>query len=289
MSAQIEPGDEIVVTDVDHESNIGCWRRLAEARGAIVREWKVDADTLTLRLEDLRAPAQRRYQPRLLHASVEPRRQRARRRRHHAPGARARRARLRRRRGLRAASADRRARLGRRLLRVQRLQDLRPAPGVPVRQARAARGPERHQPLLHRGRALQAAARARALRMVHALSAVVDYLESLDFAAVAAHERALAARLLEFLDGKKNVRVLGERTASATRLPTISFTVDGAGAAEIVRAVDAAAHRHQARRLLRAPPRRSPRPRPARRRRARVDGALQQPRRNGSAVRRARG
>src|SRR3954470_11674239 len=51
MSAQLDPGDEIVVTDVDHESNIGCWRRLAEARGAIVREWKVDADTLTLRLE----------------------------------------------------------------------------------------------------------------------------------------------------------------------------------------------------------------------------------------------
>ena len=97
--------------------------------------------------------------------------------------------------------------------------------------------------------------------LVHALSAVVDYLESLDFAAVAAHERALTARLLEFLDGKKNVRVLGERTASATRVPTISFTVDGTASPEIVRADRRRAHRHQARRLPLAPPRRPPRPR----------------------------
>src|SRR5690349_10880202 len=33
MAPQIGPGDELVVTDVDHESNIGCWRRLAAARG----------------------------------------------------------------------------------------------------------------------------------------------------------------------------------------------------------------------------------------------------------------
>jgi cysteine desulfurase family protein (TIGR01976 family) len=35
-------GDEIVVTDQDHEANSGVWRRQAEARGAVVREWPVD-------------------------------------------------------------------------------------------------------------------------------------------------------------------------------------------------------------------------------------------------------
>ena len=74
--------------------------------------------------------------------------------------------------------------------------------------------------------------------LVAALPAVVEYLESLDFDAVAAHERGLAARLLELLAGVRGVRVLGERAASATRVPTISFTVDGANAADIVRAVD---------------------------------------------------
>lgn len=41
---QLKPGDEIVVTNQDHEGNSGVWRRLA-ADGVIVREWRVDADT----------------------------------------------------------------------------------------------------------------------------------------------------------------------------------------------------------------------------------------------------
>lgn len=36
-------GDEIVVTNQDHEANIGAWRRLAD-EGIVVREWQVDAD-----------------------------------------------------------------------------------------------------------------------------------------------------------------------------------------------------------------------------------------------------
>ena len=39
-----EPGDEIVVTDQDHEANSGYWRRLA-ADGFVIREWKVDPET----------------------------------------------------------------------------------------------------------------------------------------------------------------------------------------------------------------------------------------------------
>jgi selenocysteine lyase/cysteine desulfurase len=37
----LRPGDEIVVTNQDHEANSGCWRRLAAA-GIVVREWRVD-------------------------------------------------------------------------------------------------------------------------------------------------------------------------------------------------------------------------------------------------------
>ena len=37
----LRPGDEIVVTNQDHEANSGCWRRLAAA-GIVVREWRVE-------------------------------------------------------------------------------------------------------------------------------------------------------------------------------------------------------------------------------------------------------
>ncbi|MEO0623068.1 MAG: aminotransferase class V-fold PLP-dependent enzyme [Pseudomonadota bacterium] len=44
MRRSLRPGDEIVVTDQDHEANTGAWRRLEEA-GAIIRVWQVDPDT----------------------------------------------------------------------------------------------------------------------------------------------------------------------------------------------------------------------------------------------------
>lgn len=40
----LKEGDAIVVTDQDHEANIGVWRKLAQ-RGIVVREWKVDPAT----------------------------------------------------------------------------------------------------------------------------------------------------------------------------------------------------------------------------------------------------
>jgi selenocysteine lyase/cysteine desulfurase len=38
------PGDEIVVTNQDHEANSGVWRRLAES-GVTVREWQIDPES----------------------------------------------------------------------------------------------------------------------------------------------------------------------------------------------------------------------------------------------------
>ena len=46
------PGDEIIVTDVDHEANIGPWLRL-QAHGVHIRWWRVRPDSMRLELEDL--------------------------------------------------------------------------------------------------------------------------------------------------------------------------------------------------------------------------------------------
>jgi cysteine desulfurase family protein (TIGR01976 family) len=55
FAANVAPGDEVVVSEIDHESNRGAWTRLAEARGATVREWTIDRESHELTLEGLRA------------------------------------------------------------------------------------------------------------------------------------------------------------------------------------------------------------------------------------------
>jgi cysteine desulfurase family protein (TIGR01976 family) len=50
--AVLKPGDEIIVTNQDHEANSGCWRRLA-ALGLVVREWQVDPGNGALDLAQL--------------------------------------------------------------------------------------------------------------------------------------------------------------------------------------------------------------------------------------------
>lgn len=52
LRAGIQPGDEIIVTDTDHEANIGGWSRLQQA-GAVLKIWHIDRDSLTLELSDL--------------------------------------------------------------------------------------------------------------------------------------------------------------------------------------------------------------------------------------------
>ncbi|HEU0224732.1 MAG TPA: aminotransferase class V-fold PLP-dependent enzyme [Steroidobacteraceae bacterium] len=54
LRRQLRPGDEIVVTNQDHEANVGAWDRL-RADGAVVREWRVDTDTAELELAGLEA------------------------------------------------------------------------------------------------------------------------------------------------------------------------------------------------------------------------------------------
>jgi selenocysteine lyase/cysteine desulfurase len=86
---------------------------------------------------------------------------------------------------------------------------------------------------------------------------IVDYLEELGersgapedassrarietaFAAVAEHEQTLADRLLRYLATKPRVRVIGASTAGRmVRVPTISFVVNGVDSQTIVRHID---------------------------------------------------
>ncbi len=46
----LKPGDEIIVTNQDHEANISPWRRLEES-GAVIREWKINSNTAELEIE----------------------------------------------------------------------------------------------------------------------------------------------------------------------------------------------------------------------------------------------
>ena len=52
LKYSLQPGDEIIVTNQDHEANISPWRRLSEV-GAVIKEWKINPKTAELELEQL--------------------------------------------------------------------------------------------------------------------------------------------------------------------------------------------------------------------------------------------
>lgn len=54
LGQTLQPGDEIIVTNSDHEANITPWMEL-QRQGIIVKIWPVDAASLELRLADLTA------------------------------------------------------------------------------------------------------------------------------------------------------------------------------------------------------------------------------------------
>lgn len=53
LGARLGPGDEVIVTNQDHEANTGATRRMAEASGATLREWQVDAASGLLSIASL--------------------------------------------------------------------------------------------------------------------------------------------------------------------------------------------------------------------------------------------
>lgn len=55
LESRIRPGDEIIVTELDHETNVAPWERLAARTGAVLRVWKLRPETMSLAIEDLEA------------------------------------------------------------------------------------------------------------------------------------------------------------------------------------------------------------------------------------------
>jgi cysteine desulfurase family protein (TIGR01976 family) len=53
IGATLSPGDEIVVTTLDHEANVSTWEAMAADRGLTVRKVDIRLDDVTLDLEDL--------------------------------------------------------------------------------------------------------------------------------------------------------------------------------------------------------------------------------------------
>lgn len=48
----MSPGDEVIVTNQDHEANTGVWRRLSD-RGIVVKEWSINPETGMLDIDEL--------------------------------------------------------------------------------------------------------------------------------------------------------------------------------------------------------------------------------------------
>ena len=53
LKYSLKPGDEVIVTNQDHEANISPWRRLSEV-GAIIKEWKINPTTAELEINDFK-------------------------------------------------------------------------------------------------------------------------------------------------------------------------------------------------------------------------------------------
>ncbi len=53
IGATLGPGDEIVVTTLDHEANVSTWKAMAADRGVTVKQVDIHEDDVTLDLEDL--------------------------------------------------------------------------------------------------------------------------------------------------------------------------------------------------------------------------------------------
>jgi cysteine desulfurase family protein (TIGR01976 family) len=52
LSRQWQAGDEIIVTNSDHEANVSCWMDLQE-KGIVVKRWNVNPETLEFDINDL--------------------------------------------------------------------------------------------------------------------------------------------------------------------------------------------------------------------------------------------
>ncbi len=252
----IAAGDEIIVTNTDHEANIGGWMRLKQA-GAEIKIWEVNRDSLMLELDDLdRILSTRTRWVAMTHASnvlgsVNPVAEVA--RRVHAVGGR--------------LCVDGVAYAPHRLVDVQSS-----GADIYVFSFYKVFGP--HYAVLwgHRDLLLSLPSLNHHFigsedlpyklqpgnvnfELSWGCAGIADYLHDVGtalgaagsrrqcmqtaFDAFARHEDRLAEKLLAYLRGQPGVRIIGhERVDEGNRMPTISFVVAGRHSESIVRHVD---------------------------------------------------
>ena len=254
---RFSPGDEIVVTNLDHEANVGAWRAL-QAEGLVLREWRFGPTRAELTLEGLEPLLSQRTRlvcfthcsnlVGTLHDAA------AIIRRVHEAGA--------------LACVDGVACAPHRRVDVKALdvdfyllsiyKVFGPHLGLLYGKRdllRSARGqnhffiPEEELPgKLEPGGVVH--------ELAAALPAILEYLLALDerhhpdsyaaeparlervFGDIARHEAALAAPLLDFLRSRRGVHVVGRPVADEQRAPTVSFVVDGRDSGELPARLD---------------------------------------------------
>ena len=259
LGQTLQPGDEIVVTNCDHEANISPWMELQQL-GVTVKIWSVDPDTLDLAIADLEALLTSRTRlVAVTHVSnvlgtINPIRQIA--DRVHAHGA--------------LICVDGVAYAPHRRIDVQALdvdfyvfslykvygphlamlygkqEHLLTLPGYNHYFVEPTAIPYKFQP------------GGTSYELSYSAIAIPQYLQTLAqhhrgpaaaatatgqldqaFALIQDHEAALAERLLSFLRSKPNVQIIGCPEADATqRVPTIAFTVDGLASDQIPPQID---------------------------------------------------
>ncbi|MBB4040275.1 cysteine desulfurase family protein (TIGR01976 family) [Microvirga flocculans] len=252
MEGSLEPGDEIVVTNFDHESNIGPWRAL-EKRGVVIKEWTIDRDSYEIDLDTLdRLMSDRTKLVAVTHASnilgtINPVKEIA--QRVHERGA--------------QIVVDAVAYAPHRAVDVKDLDVdyyifsfyKTYGPHFAVMYGKYDRlleldglyhyfyGREKVPMKLEPGNTNY--------ELAWGSAGIVDYIDKLGggggdrasidraFAGIAAHEAMIGEKLLAYLRDRNDIRIVGRRDSGADRrVPTIAFNVEGRDSAEIVRAVD---------------------------------------------------
>jgi cysteine desulfurase family protein (TIGR01976 family) len=253
LEGSLSPGDEIVVTNFDHESNIGPWRGL-EKRGIIIKEWCIDRDSYEIDLETLDGlMSERTKLVAITHASnilgtINPVKEIA--RRVHERGA--------------QIVVDAVAYAPHRAVNVTDLDVdyyifsfyKTYGPHFAVMYGKYDRlleldglyhyfyGREKVPMKLEPGNTNY--------ELAWGAAGIVDYIDALGgssgnrasidqaFERISEHETLLGEKLLAYLRDRNDIRIGGRRdSATDRRVPTISFKAEGRDSAEIVRAVDA--------------------------------------------------
>ncbi|TFF23121.1 cysteine desulfurase-like protein [Jiella endophytica] len=257
MTGKLAPGDEIILTNADHEANIGPWLKHQE-RGVVVKFWNVDAETFELELDDLKdLLTERTKLVCVTHASnilgtINPIAEIS--AIAHAAGA--------------EVVVDAVAYAPHRAIDVEAL-----GCDYYVFSSYKVFGPHfavmwgRKDKLLaldniyHFFMSKESVPHKLEPGNINYEAAwgaigAVDYVEELGqkadaekgraaveagFAGIAEQERAITQRLMDFLDSRNSVRIIGRRSSAlADRVATVSFTVEGQDSRAVVDAVDAA-------------------------------------------------